>query len=318
MRGGLAIPANKSELVKKGVSFLLSLIFHALIIFSILHSKYTYKIYPDKVEVTEVLIIPPEKLYIPYKIETFIEASQGIDLEEELEFLREHKKINHEFETEVHNIPNLIPEKNLNPPQIIPKNLEGRAADITLPSGLTSKFKLKLPSAPKTDFSVEYKLDLSLDFRKLEKTLSEKTSPTKKELNLWKYIYPGYSMMPTKISPSSSGRYRTGTAHLRAKASIQTKDYDLAPWAVEVVDRIQKNWLISPALRMSGKGMVKILVIVERNGELQSMEIVNTSSVPLFDRAALKAVEVSSPFPELPDDFLANNLETYFVFEYSE
>lgn len=318
MRGGLAIPANKSGLVKKGVSFLLSLLFHALIIFSILHSKYTYKIYPDKVEVTEVLIVPPEKLYIPYKIETFIEASPEVGLEEELEFLRKHKKINHEFETEVHNIPSSIPEKNSSPPQTTPKNLEGRAADITLPSALTSKFKLKLPSAPETDASVNYKLDLSLDYQKQEKTLSEKTSPTKKELNLWKYIYPDYSTMPTKISPSSSGRYRTGTAHLRGKASILTKDYDLAPWAVEVVERIQKNWLISPALRMSGKGMVKILVIVERNGELQSVEIVNSSAVPLFDRAALKAVEVSSPFPELPADFLANNLEAYLVFEYSE
>lgn len=318
MRGGLAIPFNKSELVKKGVSFLLSLLFHALIIFSILHSKYTYKIYPDKVEVTEVLIVPPEKLYISYKIETFIEASPGLGHEEELEFLREHKKINHEFETEVHNIPSSIPEKNLSPPQINPNNLEGSADDIILPSALTSKFKLKLPSAPETDSSVNYKLDLSLDYRKLEKTLNEKTNATKKGLNPWKHIYPDYSTMPTRISPSSSSRYRTGTAHLRGGASIQTIDYDLAPWAVEVVERIQKNWLISPALRMSGKGMVKILVIVERNGELQSVEIVNSSAVPLFDRAALKAIDVSSPFPELPADFLANNLEAYFVFEYSE
>jgi len=232
--------------------------------------------------------------------------------------LREHKKINHEFETGVHDIPSLIPKKNLSPHQITPQNLEDSADDIALTSALTSKFKLKLPSAPETDSSVDYKLDLSLDYRKLEKTLSEKSSPTKKELNLWKHIYPDYSTVPTKISPSSSGRYRTGTAHLRERASIQTKDYDLAPWAVEVVERIQKNWQISPALRMSGKGMVKILVIVERNGELQSVEIINSSAVPLFDRAALKAVEVSSPFPELPDDFPANNLEAYFVFEYSE
>lgn len=318
MRGGLAIPNNKSELLKKGVSFLLSLLFHALIIFSILHSKYTYKIYPDKVEVTEVLIVPPEKLYIPYNIETFIEASPEKGLEEELEFLREHKKINHEFETEAHNIPSLTPEKNLSAHQIAPKNLEGSADDITFPSDLTSKFKLKLPAASETDSSVDYKLDLFLDYRKLEKTLNEKNNVTKKELNLRKYIYPDYSTMPTKINPAFPGRYRTGTSHLRGKTSIQTKDYNLAPWAVEVVERIQKNWLISPGLKISGKGMVKILVSVERNGELHSVEIVNSSAVPLFDQAALKAIDVSSPFPALPDDFPADNLEAYFVFEYSE
>jgi TonB family protein len=175
-----------------------------------------------------------------------------------------------------------------------------------------------LPSASETDSTVDYKLDLSLDYRKLEKTLSKKNNSRDKELNLWKHIYPVYSTMPTKMSRSSFGRYRTRTAHLRERASIHTRDYDLTPWAVEVVERIQKNWQISPALRMSGKGMVKILVIVERNGELQSVEIVNSSMVPLFDRAALKAVEASSPFPGLPDDFPADNLEAYFVFEYSE
>lgn len=314
MKGGFVILTNKPELVKKGVSFLLSLLFHALIILSILHLKYTYKIYPDEVEIREVIIVPPEKLYIPNYIETFPKISN----EENYEFLGEEKKISNKFETEAHNIPRPIPEKNLSPHQIIHKSLEGRTDGITLPSALTSKFKLKLPSASETDSSTNYKLDLSLDYGKPQQMLSTKNNSTKKEINLWKHIYPDYSRMHSKISPAFSGRYRTGTAHLQGKASTQTKDYDLTPWAEEVVERIQKNWLISPALKINGKGLVIILAIVERNGELQSAEIVNSSAVPLFDRAALKAIDTSSPFPELPDDYPDDNLEVYFVFEYND
>jgi len=314
LKGGLAIPTNKSELARRGVSFLLSLLFHALIIFSIIHSKFTYKIYPDKVEVWEVVIVPPEKLYIP----NYIEAFPEISVEENYEFLGEEKKISNKFETEVHDISSLIPEKNLGPHQIIHKNLKSSTNDITLSSALTSKFKLELPSTSKTDSSTTYKLDLSLDYGKPQTTLSRESNPTKKEINLWKYIYPDHSRTHPKTSPAFSGRDRTGTAHLRGRASIQAKDYDLTPWAEEVVERIQKNWLISPAIKIGRKGLVKIFIIVERNGELQSAEIVNSSAVPLFDQAALKAIDTSSPFPDLPDDFPDDNLEAYFVFEYND
>lgn len=313
MKGGLVILINKPELVKKGFSLLLSLLFHALIILAILHLKYTYKIYPDEIEIRDVVIVPvpPEKLYIPNYMETFPEISN----EKNYEFLRERKKISNKLETETHNIPKSIPEKNSSPHQIIHKSLEGRAGDMSLPSALASKFKLKFPSASETDSSTNYKLDLSLDYGKPQQTLSTKSISTKKETNLWKYIYPDYSRMHTKIRPAFSGRYRTGRAHPQGKASTQTKDYDLTPWAEEVVEKIQKNWLISPALKTNGKGLVIILAVVERNGELQSAEIVNSSAVPLFDRAALKAIDTSSPFPELPDDYPDDNLEAYFVFE---
>ena len=311
MKGGFVIFANKPELVKKGFSLLLSLLFHALIILSVLHLKYTYKIYPDEIEIREVIIVPPDKLFIPNYRETLPEISY----EENYEFLRERKKISNKFETEAHHISRSIPEKNLSPHQITPKSLEGRSGDMSSPSALASKFKLKFPSASKTDSSTNYKLDLSLDYGKPQQTLSAKNNSTKKEINLWKYIFPDYSRMHSQISPAFSGRYRTGRAHLPGKASTQTQDYDLTPWAEEVVKRIEKNWLISPALKTNGKGMVIILAVVEKNGELQSAEIVNSSAVPLFDGAALKAIETSSPFPELPDDYPDDNLEAYFVFE---
>jgi len=210
-------------------------------------------------------------------------------------------------------------DKNLSVNKINNKNVKDRSDDLTFSSGLTSTFKLGLPSKFKSDLPEIYDLDLSSYFEKPEKMFNKmKKGYTKKEIDFSKYLSSDFqSLRPLKSSPSFR-RFKSGTARPQGRVSFQSKDYDITPWANKVVDRIQKNWLISPPQEISEKGEVGISVIIEKNGELSSINMVNSSMVPLFDQAALRALDLSSPFPELPDDFPDKNLEAYFVFQYND
>lgn len=279
-----------------------------------LHSRYTYKIYPE--EVREVIIVPPEKVFIPENMGIYTQASPELAVENNKKFIGEEKKFRDKY-TEAQKTSGSVVGKNLRPNQLPRKNAIERTADPTFAPDLTSRFRLELPARSKMTLPENYKLNLSPNIE--EKMLGEvKKGYVSKDLDLSEYRYfYSQSLQPTKTRPSSA-RFRTGTIRPQGRASFQSEGYDISPWAEEVVDRIQKNWVISPTQEISEKAVVEISVTIEKNGELSSYKIVNSSLEPLLDQAALKALELSSPFPKLPDDFPYRNLEAYFVFQYHD
>jgi outer membrane biosynthesis protein TonB len=46
------------------------------------------------------------------------------------------------------------------------------------------------------------------------------------------------------------------------------------------------------------------------------IEVIVTSKIDALDQAAVRALELSLPFPALPADFPASNVEVYFIFQY--
>ena len=97
--------------------------------------------------------------------------------------------------------------------------------------------------------------------------------------------------------------------------STAARSYDITPWARAAVDLVQKNWAVSQ-LKDLGTGLsVRITVVIEKSGELSSLTVLSSSDVPLFDQAALHAIEQSVPLPRLPDDFPDGKLELILVFE---
>ncbi|MFQ5721498.1 MAG: TonB family protein, partial [Candidatus Aminicenantales bacterium] len=100
--------------------------------------------------------------------------------------------------------------------------------------------------------------------------------------------------------------------------SFLRSGYDLTPWAEAVVSKIQKNWLL-PAGQWIGKtNQVGISVWVKRNGQLTLMKVETASQAKALDQAALRAINLSLPLPELPDDFPEDQVELYLVFEYHD
>ena len=142
-----------------------------------------------------------------------------------------------------------------------------------------------------------------------------------------KYAPPGdfdfrqylYSRSPTAETPPagpSSGRGSIRSSGGGGPGGSPTaRIYDITPWARAAVELVQKNWTISQLRDLGANLSVRISVTIGKGGELSSLTVVSSSEIPLFDQAALHAIEQSVPFPRLPDDFPDETLEILLVFE---
>jgi TonB family protein len=109
-----------------------------------------------------------------------------------------------------------------------------------------------------------------------------------------------------------------GAGGQRAGISIPLKGYNLAPWAQKVLELIVKNWELPWASGLSERTQVRVIVVVRKNGELASIELVEGTARDVLDEAALRAVRESLPFPALPDDFPGDFLEASIEFTYHD
>jgi len=140
---------------------------------------------------------------------------------------------------------------------------------------------------------------------------------TEEELDLLRYLSAETSTdRPLGGSPSTE----TYGARISSpgKASFNINQIDISPWARDVVEKIQKNWTIPASQDDGGKRIVEVTVAIRKNGDLLNVGIRNSSANPTLDQAALNAIRMSSPFPELPNNFPNDSLEAHFLFQYDE
>lgn len=104
----------------------------------------------------------------------------------------------------------------------------------------------------------------------------------------------------------------------RVGMSVALKGYDLLPWATKVIDRLQLNWMLPAAPEVPEGAKIGMIVVIKKTGELDSIEIVEGTSIEVLDRAALDALRASLPFPALPADFPGDLLEITFEFVYND
>lgn len=100
----------------------------------------------------------------------------------------------------------------------------------------------------------------------------------------------------------------------RSQAFFNIENYDLTPWAKRVLLSIQKNWVIPIATEKSVDQPVEIIIVIEKNGKISSIKVKQTSNSNTFDQAAVNALRLSSPLPNLPQDFPGKDLEARFTF----
>ncbi len=109
-----------------------------------------------------------------------------------------------------------------------------------------------------------------------------------------------------------------GAGRQRVGMSIPLKGYDLLPWATAVIDRLQLNWMLPAVPEVPEAARISMIVVIKKTGELDSIEIIEGTSLEPLDRAALDALRASLPFPALPADFPGDLLEINFEFVYNE
>jgi TonB family protein len=104
----------------------------------------------------------------------------------------------------------------------------------------------------------------------------------------------------------------------RVGMSIPLKNYDLLPWATAVIDKIQLAWALPAVPEVPEGAKISMIVVIKKTGELDSIEILEGTSVEALDQAALDALRAALPFPALPADFPGDLLEITFEFFYND
>lgn len=291
---------GRPEFLTHGLSLLASFLIHAAALYFLFTHFATVRIIDFKNPVTPVVIVPPPPLQLP---ET---ARNPANLPE----------VNEGF-------PEFLPSRTLPPrtalpsppgtffeepetPSLVesfePKFTTGFRLDRTSPekSGMTSGDRLRLP--------IQERMKGSMD------DLTRPTAPPK-DVDWRKYLSVGAGGSRGYLSGPTSRRSRVrGSLLGGSSVSADIKKYNLSPWASQVVTLIQKNWDIPPTRPANPDSAVEIIVVLQKGGQISGLEIVVSTDDQSFNQAARFAVELSSPFPPLPEDFPAASLEISFVF----
>jgi len=87
--------------------------------------------------------------------------------------------------------------------------------------------------------------------------------------------------------------------------SLNTYKWDFAPYLLELKKRIERNIYPPPAFTLAGiiEGKVTLRFTISLEGELINLELLNYDGHKSLVNTSEKAIELSSPFRPLPDNF---------------
>lgn len=101
--------------------------------------------------------------------------------------------------------------------------------------------------------------------------------------------------------------------------SFDTQGFPWGDYARRVHIIIQNHWedRLPLAYREGVRGYTCLHIVIQRDGTISDIQVVQPSSVPPFTRAALDAVRASSPLPPLPKDFPEDREGSSWCFFYN-
>ena len=296
----MTIFSKRPEILNHGLALLVSLLVHAAILYLLVAHLGSVKIMEFKEQVTPVVIVPPPRLELPGKARN--PANLPAVVEGFPEFLPRRT----------------LPREATGQPQEFPVLEEPKEAEAieALEPKFSAGFELDRTPPQKPGIASADRLRLPIQDRQKRATEGlGRTAGPPKSVDWRKYLsadaaggsWPAYS------GPAGGRRVR-GALLGRTTTSPSVKRYNLAPWASKAVEVIQKNWEIPPTRPAIADSAVEIVIVLQKNGQVSSTEVVASSNDPAFDRSARFAVELSSPLPPLPDDFPAASLEIALLF----
>ena len=98
-----------------------------------------------------------------------------------------------------------------------------------------------------------------------------------------------------------------------------TKGVDFGPYLARVVYVVRQNWysVIPETARLGQQGRVALVFEILKDGKVGTLRLVGSSGADPLDRAALASINMSNPFPPLPQEFTGNHLVLEFIFLYN-
>lgn len=98
--------------------------------------------------------------------------------------------------------------------------------------------------------------------------------------------------------------------------SLETAKFPFTYYVNQIRKKVVENWLWSRNYPGELKAVIYFKIL--RSGEVVDLKIKESSNNKFYDSICLRAVEVSKPFPPLPDGFKEDYLGVYFEFRYKE
>ncbi len=98
--------------------------------------------------------------------------------------------------------------------------------------------------------------------------------------------------------------------------SLETAKFPFSYYVNQIRKKIVENWVWSQ--NYSGELKTVVYFKIIRSGEIKELHIKESSKNRFYDNICLRAVEVSAPFPPLPEGFKEDYLGVYFEFKYKE
>ena len=119
-------------------------------------------------------------------------------------------------------------------------------------------------------------------------------------------------LQQAKVQPDSA-QSPTG----ESLSGLRTDELFEFPYYLRLmIGKISRNWR-NPYSGRGDKVLATVYFQVLRDGTIISPRVEKSSGAPTFDRAALRAVIISNPLPQLPPDYQEQQLTVYIDFEYS-
>ena len=301
---------------KRTAIFAFSLVLHAFLVYGLYHARLTVKVFPDRSVVRDLVLVPPVKLTFPGPIEKYIQNSPssgepfgpGPDRDRP-----GRPKIRDLPEGNAANRPEPGPGSGLAPENLL-KNQPG-APPSSVPS-LSGELALGSRYKEEDDGKLRINL-LAIPDHVVEAPLGFENGK-KGHRSFLRYVQPNRFGTGSGTGGGTSGGGGTGSGGQRASATFQSPGYDISPWAEKVIDIVQFNWKIPDVRNILEKSEVRISVTIEKNGTFSAFDIAGGVNLEVFNAAAANALRSSSPFPPLPEDFPASNLNALFVFTYHD
>jgi len=290
---------------------LVTLIFHGLLGLLVYHGRFIIKIIPvdKKVVVRDIVLVPPLKVSIPKVV-----GGRGL-ASEPAEALGTPGPGGPVQPRTAREEPEVPPEAAGGEPAGLPGPPSGEAAAIpsagssAIPS-LSSKFQQSIAIRGRSELTIP---------------LAPPGTPPGPPGISGSAPLPDFSKSSRGVTGGGgygTGRGRLGTGggggRQRIGVSIPLKNYDLLPWATVVVDRLQLHWTLPSVMALPDKAKISFIVVIKKSGELDSIEILEGTTIEVLDRAALEAIRGALPFPALPADFPGDLLEITFEFVYND
>lgn len=167
--------------------------------------------------------------------------------------------------------------------------------------------------------SGKYRFSLKLPVRPEPETGETDQAPPSLKSDVLQYTAPrAYEKPGRGLRFTETGRARPGILGAVTPQAAAGYRYNIKPWAEKVVTLVQSRWILPPLSVMPRNKNVALILLVDRDGQLQSLEIATSTTSEILDQAALTAVRLCAPFPPLPDDFPGKSLEFYLVFTYHD